>query len=683
MFKFFRKYNKYIIPFGVSFLMVLFLVPSAFQQCSKDRSAIEKGMAGDREITQGDLDVAGHEIAVLRSLPRMSGWLGQVLGMIGGRDRDNTSLNWALLVCEAEDLGLYCSAAKADSLLRAFISDMSEQELGAMLKANRTSYGLLVQAIRHMHMIQSLDSLLQGQSLSDYSVVDADGITVGIQSQSIARVSDTRVAQMAKDMRTTVSARVATIGVDSYVDNEEELNEEELGVLFNNGRTKLTGSAGNYGFGYVRPRQVKLEYIAIALTVVRGLVEIDEIEANAYYHAHAELFVSEETEDGVAPKQLTYKEAREKVFKHLTEIEAVKKRDHIVKWCIATLAERSRQLPKQGDSEYREIVKDYVPLGLDELALEVQKEFGLLPKVVLRDKEWLTAADISGITGFGQSYLLIGSGETQQAVRVTQYIGSAKELEPSPDSILLAYHLQRGIASYPVIDNGGNSYIFRLTDARTSYEPGSLDEVRDQVERDMRRLNAYRRLEKKTGDEYLGLTTRVGLDKVAEVLGENVTVKPVLSVSQDGVSESFTRRVPAATGQGLVPPLLTVVGRSEKFVDGVFKLADKVNEAGGLDEAGEESRFGMISLDSRLLVLLVELTDCQTMEDELNDGDFRTNVVGLMTWMDAQSNKLGHLTSDSIADRVGFSSYQEGEEEVPEFDGDDKDNSVGDDESSS
>ncbi|MCH8165123.1 MAG: hypothetical protein IH889_05900, partial [Planctomycetes bacterium] len=97
MFKFLRKYNKYILAVGGTLLMITFLIPVAFQSLLPvaGQQRATWAQVGQDKVTAADLAQIQQELQLLQVLPPLRG--------VGTIDQPE---HWYLLVREAESAGL-------------------------------------------------------------------------------------------------------------------------------------------------------------------------------------------------------------------------------------------------------------------------------------------------------------------------------------------------------------------------------------------------------------------------------------------------------------------------------------------------------------------------------------------------------------------------------------------------
>jgi hypothetical protein len=632
MFKFFRKYNKYLLPIGASVLMVLFLIPNISNIFAPDPREQEVGVLDGEPVTLGQRQQAQAEMALLREL-------GLGVPLAG----EQAELRWLLMRYEARQQGLYAASAQAEQLIK----EIDPAKLAEVKRGMRASDTMVTAAVQDWIMVRKLQEMV-------------------LQPR---RISEPQLRHFARDVMSPVSVRALPIRAEWFTEQVEQPSEADLQDQFERYAAQSPGQSAPWGFGYRLPPAVKLEYIMVPLDRIEQAVRAEdwEIEASRYYQENREQFIPEpeEGEQASSAEPKPYTEVRQQIIDMLVEQHSMARRDAIIKWCVATLTEYTRRLALDAE-RYREVPPGFVPMSLERLAEQVQREFGILPTVVRRNDELLELDELVDLPQLGEAYIEVSIGGRSQPVPVPLYIASVRELRIGTRDVLASLRLQEDLASDPVYDASGNGYLFRVTEAVPARVPRDLEEVREQVERDVRKLRAYVELQDRA-EQYLNRAQADGLDALAESLGEQAEVTLI---------EQFTRRQLVAQQEpvwsegelidirqrirGLAVPELPVVGRNESFVDDVFNLAEEVRQFGGLDNAPPDARFASSAIDPQFTVYVVELTEfvLPTTEDY---RQFKTDpqIVQAVYDMDMARIAEDPFSYEALKQRLGFRSHDE------------------------
>ncbi len=671
MLRFFREYNKYILVVGVGFLMVAFLIQPTLSMFVPDPTGEVIGTIGDDQITLGEQRRAGTDLWVLNELAPILADLG---GSKPGAAPD--SFGWLLMLHDARSMGLWASGTQVDEMLGTI--GLDEDRLAGLARRLGVSANVVEQALRNWITIQAYKELVLGvvhdpgrQRLQHYLEAGQylqfgryqDAVlAIGSAYQGRARLSGPLVERFLQDHQTTVKAAVLAIPSDRYLPQVSEPDEQALVDQFERYKDVLAGQSGPYGFGYRIPDRVKLEYLSVPFDRVRQQVRVEEADLLSYYDAHRDEFqIDQSSGDGAtgdAEKSvLPYEKVRNKIRGRLIAERASELGDRVIKFAQAMLLEDARSLEQRNG--YREVPAGWTPMALEQVAVKVQQQFGILPDVHRHDDGWLTRVLLQGLAGIGSSYV----ASHQPRVGFVPYAFSAKRFAgPAVDASMGSLKLQAQLPSTPLVAPDGGRYLFRLLDAQPSRVPASVDAVRELVRRDVKQLAAYNLL-KSERVVWLSRAREKGLVDLAAQLGLEV-VK----------SKPFSKRRVGVDGRQDVADVAGV-GRSEAFVDSVFELAYEVvvvAQAGrqgaidytaAIDQVPPAVRTAAIGVDEQMSVVLVRLDDIEPM----TRGDFE-RVAGqrqvgawikhaLFTQQDEDP-----LSLDALIERVHYVSARAGDE---------------------
>lgn len=645
MLKFFRKYNRIILVFGGSILMVLFLLPGT-QLFVPDPYAATIGRVGNVELTMGDKANAENELVLVQQLG--------LSPLIVQSEQTDRPLQWLLMLHEARQQGVYISTAEARAYLDSRLSNSGVTAKQLAVRSNTTEQ-FLVQAVQHHLMTEGLASLMYLQS----------------QAVPVPRVSSPQVRHFVRDMQSRVTVRMVAVDAEAMLEAVEEPTQQELLDAFEVNKADPPGRSKPYGFGYRLPSRVKLEYVAVPLNTLEAKIsanDIDDVEAQRFYLQNPDEFrekpVNPLGEPLTDPNNPTaappgpvkpYRDVAQSIKDRLARQKQIELQTRIVKHIQAQLNEQVRLLPKDTDGYYA-MPAGYAPLSFEQLQSQIQDsgQFGVLLTTV-RDDQWRSAEDIGKFEGFGDAEIEISGFP----VPVEAYIMSAKELNPPPTSRLTALKLQVNVAAQPVTDAEGTVYIFRLTAADPAHVPASLDEVRDAVTRDVKRLKAYKKLVETKKDEIRAAALDGGLDKVAETY--KTKVETLDGVRRREFSQDMFGRFQA------VVPTLAVVGQNEAFIDSVFEVAERIRAAGGVDKAKAEDKIAALPVDMAQKLCVIQLIEYNPANIE------QFNIIKSMAPMyigsmvgDVQTPGPHPLSFEALKQRVGYVAEDAPDEPAPD-----------------
>ena len=591
MLKFFRKYNKLILAVGGSILMVAFLIEPA--------TRMFYGTPGDRPL--GHIDGEPIRVTDQQTAANEMDLLGRMHPIAGHMAREivqGEPLLWTLMVRDAYRLGISTSQMEVHEMLS--VLGFEDAELTRLATETGASPEFLRQAVRHWLMLDQYRGLMTGRTYMppvQRLAQTANGLAMIQQAemmgdellfqqaqlsllevQGAQRLSEPVIRHFMYSQQSHAGGRLVHVPSERYLDAVDAPSDSELAEHFERYRDVRRGESEPYGFGYMLPQRVRIEYLEVpidaAMQRVRDENRVEEVDVLAYYNDHPEVFRDPETEE-VAD----FEQVREQIREGLMHREARDVAQQAIRTAQSLLVRDGRGLAEHGG--YRVLPEDFEPADLDTVAEAVEQRTGIRPRVHRHVDEWVALAEAQELPGLGAARL-----EERQDLPITAYVGSVRELEPGLDNPLIVRRLQAGLASAPLVGPQGSRYLFRVRDAEPEREPASLEEVRDEVERDVRLLAAYRKLQGERSD-WLERARRQGLAALAEAEELQVLDVPMTA-----------RRVMGRDGR-LSPPHVPGLGRSEAFAAALFDLATELAAEGELDLAqrDEAERTGAVALD--------------------------------------------------------------------------------------
>lgn len=443
MFKFLRKYNKYILAVGGTLLLITFLIPFAFTQLLP---ALGRGgtwaTVGDdhpQKISTNELSRIQRELQLIQNL-----------GPIPALDTIDTPQYWYLLVREADEAGLIGPAN-----LFANTEQMASQ-LAILSAATGESPSFIRETLARIQGVQRLVQLY------------AD----------VGKYSDRRLRQRARRMFHMVSASTVVIEA-SAPDDPIEFTDRQLQEQLDAYADVVPGE-GEKGFGYRLPDRAKIEWLEVPADQVRAMVEqsgdLNPVALRKHWKRNEDRLGTPD------PASAVPEAVREDLLSTLTE----KRLEQIAKFANDQLRLSRRGLSQRAG--YLELPDDWQGLDLKELALRIQAEFGVsLPRYQAVGNRWLTAEDLAELPDVGLA-ATDKFGTTPMAL--PELVMSARELSGSS-----TITLQEGVAGPPLRGEDGSIFLFRIVDTDGSRPPDSIDEVRDELVADLNRLAHFERLE--------------------------------------------------------------------------------------------------------------------------------------------------------------------------------------------
>lgn len=656
MLKYFRKYNKWILAFGASLLMITFLLPvqNWMQQTEADHVI---GEVKGRKLRMGDIRQADMEMSIVQRLSY--GLLPVPLEDARG---STDALAWLLIMHEANELGLHASDEQVLAL-RHILGIQDDQQLRQTARALGVRPEDIHAALRNWIIAQRYQELMLGlahvplpEKVAHYQVA-ASFFMQGIPPQyfqrfvqpalGTMRISKPLIEHVIADQGARVRIEALVLDARQYLDQVEPPSEAKLQELFGRYKSDLPDESEPYGFGYRFPDRVKIEYLVLPFERVKQRAKVEEVDAYSYYEANKSLFV-EQPEPLVGPngesipqepRQLTYREVRQRIIEQLTDQNASKLAEDILKAATVMLNEDARRLPTTSLG-YRETA-NFTPMPLATVAEKLEEQFGVRPDVVREDSRWLDRRDLMQLEGIGVSVLRAGG--MSRAVPFADYALSAMEIQGTEvTGPLASLRLQTKLPSQPLTTFEGDRYLFRLIEAQPARDPQSLDEVREQVERDARRLAAYEKLLAER-DRWVAEAAVKGIEALQLELNAQV-LRP----------EPFPKRIDGILG--VMTPNIPEIGSDTAFVDAVFELAERVMQAGGIGAVEPSARLGAVALDSKQQLLIVRLVEYSPMTRSnlnmaMSDPGVSTAIMQAVT---EGTNGKSPMSREALIARTGY-----------------------------
>lgn len=664
MLKWFRKYNKVILIVGCVVLMVAFLIPQAIQQFSPQPGDFVVGTIAGEEVRERDLQQAENERRLL-----------EVLGlppMLLPEDRET----YVLQQRDARRLGLAVSSAEVNSALESF--GLSNDQLETAASRTGVSAEGIRSVVANWLLIERYRMLLTGRRYDPAAGLSASpGVTTlsvwtaefapiirtiqqqaeeqGLPPQVVqpelarfagafqqirlgnGRISPAAVKHLARNRLERVGGRLAVL--EPEIDENAAVDESQLERLFNEYKEFDAGAGSPYPFGYRLPPRVDLETLVFPVEQALASVTVEPLDVLSFYRDNKDQ-LGDDAPDTPTP------EARAQIEAGLKQQKAMEVIGRALSEARAELDTDVRAFPTQNG--YRELPDDFSPLPLEEVADRVAETTGFTPEVVATDGPVPLDGLFEALPGFAMS------GLPNANARADRLISFAREL--LPEGQLAPIQVQTGVMMPATLAPEGTAYLARLVSAEQTAVLDTLGPVRDQVERDARRVAAYERLAEQA-DALTEVAAAEGLDALAEqygTLAEVITPLP----RRDEQAPRVDGAAPA--------PIFPGLGRNKDLIDAAFGMVDGIGVRGELTDALPTSdRVVAVPVDRRLAVAVFEATRYEAptrgayeqMLDETAGA-----VSDFPLW--GEVSVLTPLDREALADRLGFD-LGDDEDEAP------------------
>ena len=558
MFKFLRKYNKYILAVGGTLLLITFLIPFAITNLFQQGGRVGATWAtinDDRpgKVTGSDLARIQRELQLLQFMtPQLA---------LQGIDRAEY---WYLLQREAEQGGFVAAAGTA------LQGQQGLQTLALLSGASGENVQFVAQT---MAKVQGVGRMLRAYLGSD-------------------RYSDRRLKHRARRMFHRVT--ILPVVLEASAPHAPATNTHEQLLEQMNKYAEDAPGAGDMGFGYRLPNRAKLEWLVISSDSVGAMIEATDQLNPVALRKHWRREYERNDQFGPPDPDAPVPDAvRSDLLGALTS----RSSDEIARYANDQLRIARRGLAHRGG--YPEIPDDWSGLRFEDLALDIQESFGVaLPEYHAVGDRWLTATDLAELEG-------VGTATTdkfgQVPVAMPQLVMAARAFGGSP-----TIPIQQDIAGPPLRGDDESIYLFRIIDTDPSRPPESVDEVRDALVADLNKLAHYRQLADSV-DSIRQIAIDQGL--VALAMLHDTTVSSEVPASLIDTRTLFAQGRP-------LPTFLPVIGPHEATVEAIVDRAMSLPKEQAVKDAPLEDRILVLPVEDRLAVLVALINDQTPLTEE-------------------------------------------------------------------
>ncbi len=425
---------------------------------------------------------------------------------------------------------------------------------------------------------------------------------------SSGRISDERLRRAAAEMTMTMDGDVLILdagkiaGIDAPAPDVAALEAQ----LKAHGNTEK--GQGEKGFGYRLPNQLKLEWIVIPAATIKAKLEqspaLSNVELRKYWIEHEAEFRAKEA---VSATPMTFDgqrdAVREKVLGQLLDAELAA----ISKFATDRVQMDLRSVPSAGG--YWTLPADWSSkaVSLTALGQELAQRFGIdAPAVQTSGEGWIEIADIAAIPGIGTaSSKRVGASD----VKVQQLATALKEFGGSP-----TLPTQRGVA-FPTLaePTSRDLFVVRVTEAQSARAATAVDEVRADLEADLKRVAVY--------DILATRLDALRQTAAAEGLGAVGVAYGAVSQPFQALSEVNPQFLQFGMRMGMAIPGL---GNDETAMSALVKAAMALPTDKPVADAPALDRTVVVALPDRLAVMVAQLRGI----DRMDRAEYETLAMG-------------------------------------------------------
>ncbi|HED53675.1 MAG TPA: hypothetical protein ENJ00_05680 [Phycisphaerales bacterium] len=597
MLKFLRKYNKWILVIGGSLLMVAFLAPQAIQQLGKLNDRTIADFDG-KPLKASVLRTAANELRSIDALGGTGNLSSFLLSLdTNSQDRD---IQWFLLTHEAEQAGFTGSDQDGLTLYPFIAEQLALANVRAMIQQNPQFQSIAFQLVgqyrdQWLQRIQSTEGSAAGagqfHSIEEFRKAIAKLRGVLRMREAYARTgrySTNRVARMAKQTFDAAETSYVVIPSERFIRDVPEPTEEQIAEHYEQYKDKLPADT-EFGIGYRQPDRIKLEWLAVERAPIEAAITIDPVEASKYQQLHPDQFPG------------TFSEEKPRIEAELRRKKADDILNQVENFVRAEMLRASRTLEREGN--YLKLPDNWAEIrpSLDQIAetivqrikeandgLEIPK-----PKVIVHDESWLAATDIVALPGIGFSQIRYGSTQ----LPITAALFNVRELNPNP-----TLAIQTGVlaSEFPATGFDGSRFFFRILAAHKASPPDSIDEVRDEVIKDIKRIAAYDDLTQRLST-YAEVAINSGLDDVVAMLNAGLPDDTSATVGDfpDRISITDGVTLRSRIGRG-TPPIF----QDQTVLDSAFEISKSINPTLRIEDVPLPDRTYVVPAPKSLAVVV-------------------------------------------------------------------------------
>lgn len=489
MLKFLRKYNTLILVVGGSLLMVVFLVPQAVEQIGRNPKRIPYATVEGQSINMQSFQEIQRDWQIVTQI------VGEAISglQIEGVD------HWLLLTREAERLGLIGGIQDGAASVNFFADYVAQflvefdRQRNPFMFQTQDQYNAALQArsaeFRNTILERIEAQVSTGRPEAPYyrALAKLRGIArLLVTYQSLAGLSIPEMELAAADLFDRVEADLAIIPASAFRPEPEELAIDDVRSHFETYRGIRRGE-GDFGFGYILPNAVRAEWVVINSAAITDSLDASPADLLEYYRRFRDTtYFGRDFETARSDVRRDYINAQTQ--QRLNDIQSAVRREQV----------RATQGLAMDDesSRYRVVPSDWQGPSLERYSEVIREASGLTGPPA---QDLVTIREDDGV-------FLSRDDIRTSALSIFVYQLGGNEVINSGELLLMAkefggderVNIQRGLLFGPIAfrrSGGVRDLAFvRITDVRFEGPADSLDEVEDQVRRDLATLRGYETL---------------------------------------------------------------------------------------------------------------------------------------------------------------------------------------------
>ncbi|MBL1218799.1 MAG: hypothetical protein D8M59_15065 [Planctomycetes bacterium] len=669
MLKFLRRYQKWILAVGGSLLMVAFLLPQALQRWGRtafsrvEATYVYEGK--EHTIPNEEWQQALIEFAVLHE--QFGGELAAIMNPKNLSEDDPDYLqvvnasHWYLLKLAAEKAGLTSTAYEGESYLRQYAAQLVLQNPDLLGDAQR-AYDMIMQGPRQA---------LAGRQGTDKDIhrAIANFLAVSrlVQLYETADVAATwRVQDLLDQFERTINASMLFLRADEFTADIDDPSESELQEHFDKYKANAPGD-GEYGIGYLQPDRVKIEYLVINYDSLFDSITVTGKDARKWYAQNKdnlELFPLRPDQTEAPP----YEEVREGVITSYRHLQTEQKAREVINFVKARLLRSTQGLKRDGD--YRALPDDWADkrLSFESLRDQLIEEFGTTVTYHADADGWLRVDELTRQPSIGSAVRRLGTRD----VRISELIGSLREFgnvtttglqvgltNPEPLRVMTWERNAQTATSERV---SRDIVYYRVLAANGERPARDVDEVRDVIVDDYKRIKAFNDLLKDDVETWRAQAVEQGLDALAEERSLQVRSQRV---------KRYDRTV--LDRVGWMPTPMGLADRDDDLAEAIYDQTRPWDVLTPADEHEMADRVVVCPIPSKLCLAIARIDSITPMTREswqqvmvMPRYTMLSSVSDLVAGADRGYRSPKPFSFDALKDRFQYEMQSRGAEELPE-----------------
>ena len=548
-----RRYNRQLLALFVVLLMIVFMLPQFLKEYFRPDPLNRKiGSVFGEEITYIDRQRTDLEMQVLNQFASYAALAAQqqqtrtdhfnVDAFV--QFSDDRILDYLLLVREARHMGLQMADEEVDRIL-------DEWQIPSQLRN-------LVMERFHLSK-QNLRRIIGNYML----------VREAYRLSATVTPSDPQLRALFVQTNQRVKTATVPLFASRLADQVGETAPEQLEQYY---------QQHTEAFRY--PDRVAVEYLKVDVAKVKESVEVSRVAAHRYYEAHqAEFTVSTQPATDEAATQPTQPVTRQLSFEEAYPqiVERLKASDARERAIQAISAARDQAMshwaampsdPNTGLKTHPEKVADYAQLA---------EQMGKRKHVSIQygQSGLLSRQEAGNYPGLGEAYAIGQNGLVpfaDYAFNVVPLVEPPSVEDRRTTEQVLVQDQESPILYAGSVENPDALYVFRVTQVAPSRLPESLQEVREQVQREWKLAQAYDRVQELAGQ----LVEKARQTKLTELFeaegGPSEAILAATPVTEPVVA-TFARRMLSPWEGRLGPPMIEGIEMpTDAFADRAFEV---------------------------------------------------------------------------------------------------------------